>query len=112
MPLPLNALSTEELEHYSGIELGASQELARRIALGHEAEQREVERLEERLEEKALELGEVESELSLIYDQLGNLTKAAIEARVALQDFIPLAPDGSPEREAANKALKALEKLI
>lgn len=111
MPLPLNGLSIEELEHYSGIEPGASEELARRIAEGRAAEQRKMEQIQDELDNAERQLSDAEDNLSCAEDSLADITNVCRLAKEALEDFLPLLPEHSSEKESAADLIKTLEKL-
>lgn len=111
MPLPLNGLSIEELEHYSGIEPGASEELARRIAAGRSAEEREIERMREEVYDADARLSDKEDELNEAEDSLAQITNAARAAREVLEALLPSIPTPSEHREKAVDIIKLLEAL-
>jgi len=111
MPLPLHGLSIEELEHYSGIEPGASEELARRITQGRELQQSKMEQLQEELDQAERQLSDTEDNLSSVEDDLEEMTIACRTAKAALEGTLSLLPEQSGERDSITEIIKTLEKL-
>jgi len=112
MPLPLNGLSIEELEHYSGIEPGATEELARRMADGRAAELRKIEQMEDELDHVGRQMSDLEDELNTSEDNLREMTSACRRAKEALDRALSLLPEQSEERELVAEITKTLEKLV